>query len=254
MSTASSPFSPAAPSGVASHELWDISLLDSVITTVTRSRRMQREDVEDFRQSVHLRLVERNYDIFRRFAGRSSMKTYLTVVVCRLLLDWQNHTMGKWRPSAAARRLGDTAVDLDRLLHRDGCSIEEAVRHIRSRNGNSDAGAIRRLGLALPPRVPRAVRLAQVHATITDFRDPVEEGADLAQLAARRTALARALRRLERGDRSLIFLRYRKQLSVQRIAQRRAEDAKALYRRFDRILLRLRSQLRAEGLEGAGCY
>lgn len=252
MCSALIPSATATPSRAVSHEPWEISLLDSVITSVTRSRRMQREDVDDFRQSVHLRLVERNYEIFRRFAGRSSMKTYLTVVVRRLLLDWQNQTMGKWRPSAAARRLGDTAVHLDRLLHRDGCSIEEAVGYIRARQADADAGTIRRLALALPPRVPPAVRLAHAHATVAHFRDPLEERAHAAHVAARRSALARALRRLERGDRSLIFLRYRKQLTVQHIAQRRAEDAKALYRRFDRILLRLRSQLAADGLESVG--
>jgi RNA polymerase sigma factor (sigma-70 family) len=209
---------------------------------------MQREDADDFRQSVHLRLLERNYDIFRRFAGRSSMKTYLTVVVCRMLLDWQNHTMGKWRPSAAARRLGATAEHLDRLLHRDGCSIDEAVEYFCAQHADADAGAIRQLALAIPPRVPRAVRLAQAHATTSDFRDPVEERAQAMQSAARRTALARALTRLERGDRTLIFLRYRKQISVQQIAQRRAEDAKVLYRRFDRLLLRLRRQLAGEGI------
>lgn len=248
MHTAFSPSSPVTPPGAVLHDTRHLTLLDSVITSVARSRRMQRDDAADFRQSVHLRLVERNYEIFRRFAGRSSMKTYLTVVVRRLLLDWQNQTMGKWRPSAAARRLGATAEHLDRLLHRDGCSIDEAVGYIRARHADADAGAIRRLALAIPPRVPRAVRLAQAHATITDFRDPVEERAHAARTAARRSALARALTRLERGDRALIFLRYRKQFSVQHIAQRRAEDAKVLYRRFDRILLRLRQQLAGEGI------
>jgi RNA polymerase sigma factor (sigma-70 family) len=230
------------------HNARHLALLDSVITSVTRSRRMQRDDVDDFRQAVHLRLIERNYEPIRRFAGRSSMKTYLTVVVRRLLLDWQNQAMGKWRPSAAARRLGDTAEQLERLLHRDGCAMDEAVGYLCARHGHLEPEAVRRLALALPPRVPRAVRLTQAQSTTVEFHDPVEARAQAAHTAARRAGLARALKHLERTDRSLVFLRYRKQLTVQHIAQREAVDAKALYRRFDRILLRLRRQLAVDGI------
>ena len=99
--------------------LQELALLDSVVWAVTRSRRMSPEDAEDFGQSVHLRLAERDYDIFRRFTGRSSLRTYLFVVVHRMLLDWQNHALGKWRPSAAAIRLGPVAVNLERLIDRD---------------------------------------------------------------------------------------------------------------------------------------
>jgi DNA-directed RNA polymerase specialized sigma24 family protein len=156
--------------------------------------------------------------------------------------------MGKWRPSAAARRLGDTAEQLERLLHRDGCAIDEAVGYLCARQGHLEPDAVRRLALALPPRVPRAVQLAQVQPTTVDFDDPVEARAQADRRAARRAGLASALKRLERTDRSLVFLRYRKQLTVQHIAQREAVDPKALYRRFDRILLRLRRQLEVDGI------
>jgi DNA-directed RNA polymerase specialized sigma24 family protein len=77
----------------------DLALLDQVIRRVTRARRLPREDAEDFAQSVHVRLVERDYYVFTQFAGRSSLRTYLTIVVHRMLLDWQNHMYGKWQPS-----------------------------------------------------------------------------------------------------------------------------------------------------------
>src|SRR5262245_22016454 len=84
-----------------------LALLNRVIKEATRSRRMSAEDAEDFAQWVQLRLLERAYDVFDRFTGKSSLRTYLTVVVRRMLLDWQNSEYGKWRPSAAAVRLGD---------------------------------------------------------------------------------------------------------------------------------------------------
>ena len=65
-----------------------LAVLDSVIRQAARAGRLQPQDAEDFSQSVHLRLIERQYDVFDRFDGRSSLRTYLTVVVRRLLLDW----------------------------------------------------------------------------------------------------------------------------------------------------------------------
>jgi len=64
-----------------------LATLDSVIRQVARAGRLQPHDADDFSQSVHVRLIERQYDVFDRFDGRSSLRTYLTVVVRRLLLD-----------------------------------------------------------------------------------------------------------------------------------------------------------------------
>ena len=84
----------------------DLQLLATVIREVARVRRLSPADAQDFGQSVQVRCLERDYEMFRRFSGRSSLRTYLRVVVTRLLLDWQNSSYGKWRPSATAARLG----------------------------------------------------------------------------------------------------------------------------------------------------
>src|SRR5262245_35135549 len=97
----------------------ELTLLAEVIRQAARSHGLRREDAQDFEQTVHVTLLQRNYDIFERFEGKSSLRTYLTVVIGRLMLDWRNRTYGKWRSSAAAKRLGPFAVDLERLVHRD---------------------------------------------------------------------------------------------------------------------------------------
>ena len=79
----------------------ELELLSQVVRDVARGRRLSREDAQDFAQSVHLRCLERNYDIFMKFQGRSSLKTYLTIVVRRILLDWRN---SQYREVAAVRR------------------------------------------------------------------------------------------------------------------------------------------------------
>jgi hypothetical protein len=107
-----------------------LAFLTRVIRDVTRAKRLSPDDADDFSQYVHLKLLERNYDVFERFSARSSLRTFLTVVVGRLLLDWRRAMLGKWRPSAMARRLGPAAVCLDRLIYRDGLSAADAIAQL----------------------------------------------------------------------------------------------------------------------------
>ncbi len=228
----------------------DLSVLESVITTVTRSRRMRREDAEDFRQTVHLRLAERRGDVFRRFDGRSSLRTYLFVVVHRMLLDWRNHALGRWRPSAAARRLGTVAVSLERLTHRDGYSPDEAIAHLCSADRSLDPADVRRLAATLPVRPMRRVEVSNVPewTHVVDFNDPFEEHYRQTQSDRQRIALARALAGLAGEDRRLIWLRYRRRLTVRAMAARLGTDPRRLYRRLEQILLTLRRRLLAAGV------
>ncbi len=129
----------ATRSGVAANDAWpspeELAVLDQAIRRVVRASRLPSEDAADFSQSVHLRLLERGYEPFRRFAGRSALRTFLAVVVRRMLIDWQRATLGKWRPPAAAVRLGPHAVALARLIGRDG-----TVARRRSRSCGGVAG------------------------------------------------------------------------------------------------------------------
>src|SRR6185295_9281912 len=77
-------------------------------------------------------LIQGDYEVLRRFQQRSSFQTYLTVVVQRLFLNYRNRLWGRWRPSAEACRLGPIAVQLERLIVRDGWSFEEAQEQLRT--------------------------------------------------------------------------------------------------------------------------
>jgi RNA polymerase sigma factor (sigma-70 family) len=222
----------------------EMALLDSVISAVTRPRRMAPQDAEDFRQTVYLRLMERG-DVFGRFRGESSLKTYLFVVVRRLRFDWQNHTYGKWRPSLAARREGSIAILLDRLLNRDGYTVDEAIEHVRAARRAVDEAEIRRLALLLPGRRRTRITAAEFaeQAQMIGFEDPVEARENAHDAGARRTALLKALGHLDARDRDLIRLRFYERLTVQAVAARTRTDPKRLYRRFDRIMGSLRREL-----------
>jgi RNA polymerase sigma factor (sigma-70 family) len=205
-------------------------------------RHLGPEDAADFVQSAELRVLQRRYDVLTRFDGRSSLRTYLHVVVARLLLDWRNTAYGKWRPSASARRLGPVAIFLDRLISRDGCRGSEAVEIARTRWPHLPVASLSELVQQLPPHPPRRAMRRELRddVAITDFDDPVVRGEAEEAARRRRHAVVRALRTLPDDDRKMLRARYLEGRSVRAIAETAGLDPKALYRRFDRLLLRLR--------------
>lgn len=221
------------------------SLLSRVITDVARSSGLQPQEQEDFAQSVHLKLLERSYDTFRKFRGGCSLKTFLAVVIRRLLLDWRNATLGKWRPSARARQLGVHAVRLERLIHREGYQPHEAVAHLRGQVGAPSEHDLVALVEQLPPR--------QRHRTVSDeYLEAVADRHVVDPLAAaERSATERGLRRRVRRvltglpveDRRLLSLRFRHGRSVQEIARLLGSEPKTLYRRYDRLLATIRGSV-----------
>ena len=223
----------------------DFALLCRVIRAVARASRLPASEAEDFSQWVHLSLLQRNYAPLTRYTGRSSLQTYVTVLVRRLLLDWRNMRFGKWRPSAWARRNGPIAVNLDRLVSRDHYSVDEAVNLLSGRPGYPPPDALRALAVQVPARCrPRPVPCDDLAPLVaTDFADPVEAKQDV--LAKRRLlrSLRGACEQLAPLDRHLLHLRFEKNLPVVAIAERLGVTAKPLYRRIDKVVASLRRAL-----------
>jgi DNA-directed RNA polymerase specialized sigma24 family protein len=106
--------------------LFQLSVIERVISFVSSRHHLPGSDADDFGSHVKLKLIENDYAILKKFEGRSNLRTYLTVVIQRLFLDYRIMAWGKWRPSAEAKRFGEIAILLERLTHRDGYGFEEA--------------------------------------------------------------------------------------------------------------------------------
>lgn len=223
----------------------DFTLLCDVITYVARTSGFQREDAEDFSQHCHLRLLERNYAPLALFSGQSTLRTFLTVVVKRLLMDWRDSRQGKWRPSTAAKRLGSEAVDIDRLISRDGHTEDEAIAIVAGRQTALSVQALRAMARQLPRRTrfqtvaPEDIEMLSVGV----FDDPVERAELRAAKGRALRALREACKRLPEPDRRLLHLRFGKKLSIPAIATLLDTPSKPLYRRIDAILSSLRRPL-----------
>lgn len=224
--------------------------LQRVIRTVARNGRLSPEDAEDFGQTAHMKLLERDYDVFDSYEGRCALPTYLTVVVTRLLLDWRNATRGKWRPSACATRLGPDGVLLERLMNRDGLTREEAIATVASRRRDRGEAAVSALAEQLAPRLRRVFVRDVSEETLgrLEFHDPISAAETRARQRMLRGALRRACASLPPEDRRLIALRFGRALTVRAIGDVMGTDPKPLYRRLDRALKTLHHQLTAMGV------
>lgn len=232
-----------------------LALIDTVIRRVVRQHRLNTTDAEDFSSAVHLRLIENECAILRKFEGRSSLQTFLTVVVQRMFQDYRIATWGKWRPSAAARRYGPVAVRLETLAFRDGLPAAAAVEIVRAHGKATETSSeLEDLLGRMRPRMRRRFVGEDQLEHIPAAQAGPEECA--MQADARRTlhVLRQSLGRLAESDRTLLRMRFGKDLRIADIARMNGLNNKALYRRFGRLMDRLKRDLQQQGITAADCH
>lgn len=241
-----------------SHEqrfLEQLPVIEAVIRHIAYRHHLSADDRDEFAGLVKLRFVEQDYAVLRRFEKRSSLRTYLTTVITRIFLDERIRAWGKWRPSAEARRLGPTAVTLERLLTRDQLSLDEAIGQLTTASPDLRVLALRDIAVRLPARTPRRLVDDEVLATVPADTPSPEESAGYAEGYAARAAawaaLQEAMTTLEPRERLMLRLRYEQGCTVAHIAQVLRVEQKPLYRQIERLLVRLREVLLSRGISAA---
>lgn len=227
-------------------------LIEKVLVMSCRVHRLLPDHADEFCSWVRVRLLDDDRAILRKFAGRSSLRTYLVTVIERLFLDWRNHEWGKWRPSSEARRLGEVAIELERLVLRDGIPFDAAAQALLARGQVLHVAECDRVWARLPrhPRRQRADETVLDNVPSASAADPVEDDERRARARAVLGALTEAIAALPAADQQALRLRYWSGVKVARIAELSGEDAKTTYRRLDRLRAALRERLGAVGVDG----
>lgn len=227
-------------------------LIEEIVAHCCRRAHFKREEAEDFGSLVKIKLLEDDCAILRQYQGKSSLRTYLTVVIKRLLLDYQDHLWGKWRPSAEAERLGPVAIHLERLLFREGYTLEEAIQILRiNYKVDMSEAELRDLAARLPPRTGRPPSLGEdgVEDVPSGEAGPYDDVAENEREGIRRRVymtLKGCLDALPEEDKLLVKDRMR--FSVAEIARIRRIEQKPLYRRLDKIYKALKACLGKHGV------
>jgi RNA polymerase sigma factor (sigma-70 family) len=235
----------------------NVELIERLVHRACRRIGVATDDVGDAASMVKLALVENDYAILRRFEGRSSLATYLTIVIQRLLSDQRERTHGRWRPSVEAHRLGRHAVLIEDLLGRQHRSIDEVMPMVRSVDPAITRNDVAEIANRMPQRTPRPREVPL----------PTEDVQPLAALdRADASTIDRELRGLSEHagkllrdtmtawsaeDRMLVRLRFESSLSIADIARLMKVPQRPLYRRLESLLLALRETLLAAGVDPA---
>lgn len=232
-----------------------LATIDRAIERVCRRAGLQGADAEDFASEARLALMEDDYRVLRRYRGECALATFVTVVVQNLLTDLREQNLGRFRASAAASRGGDAAVMLERIVMRDGRTIEEALPMIR----NVDPSFTRAQALAilreLPERTkrPRVVELEDGHAEVVAGAERADERVMIAEQQRVSEEASRVVRETLAGlpieDRMLVQLHYGSGMSVADVSRMLRLPQRPMYRRMESVLERLRRALHDAGLD-----
>lgn len=233
--------------------LQNLRTIERIAAFVARRHHLETSEAEEFVQEVRVRLLYDDYAVIRKFEGRSSFSTYLTTVIGRLFTQWRVEQWGKWRPSAEAKRLGEKAIKLERLLSRDGLTYSEAVRMLTTGSSSCTISELDAIYLRLPQRNPRTIVVAEdkvpdVVAVEADAYERIEAGDRGRALRQAVQKMDELIQKMDAEDRLILQMRFWDSRSVPDIANALRLDQKKLYKRLDRLFLLLRRELESAGL------
>ena len=227
--------------------------MERVIAGVCRRAGLRDADAEDFASSAKLALIENDYAVLRGYEGRAPLGAFLAVVVQRLLAREWMRLRGRWHPSAEAERGGAAMVLLEKLIVRDGRSLDDAVDIVRTAHPSFDRATVRAMADRLPPRTPRLrlVRLADeeqpfVAQDAADARAIEAETKEMSERAAR--VVRQTMDTLPLQDRMLMRFHFGAELSIADASRLLGVPQRPLYRRIEALLRQLRAALENAGV------
>jgi RNA polymerase sigma factor for flagellar operon FliA len=235
----------------------NLGLIDRVVRRVCRRGGVAAGDVDDFASVVKLALVENDYAILRCYEGRSSLSTYLTIVIQRMLGDQRERMYGRWQPSREAEGLGQRAVLIEDLIGRQRRSVDEAMPIIRSVDASITRSEVVEIADRLPRRAPRPREVPLPEEEVVPL--PASDRADTAALDHELRTLSQRAGTLLRNtmaawpapDRMLLRLRFESSLTIADIARLMKVPQRPLYRRLEALLDGLRAILLNGGIDPA---
>jgi hypothetical protein len=175
-----------------------------------------------------------------------------------MLAQYRVSRWGKWRPSAEAKRLGEKAIILERMMQRDGYTFSEVAQILTTReNSDFTLQELQAVYLRLPQRTERPRFVSPTKSAMAEKHEPVALPDELPQAERDRTAahIGRVLKKymanLEPEDEAIIRMRFYEGCSGPEIARRLHKEQKKIYKRIDTILSGFRKALAAQQIDAA---
>ena len=230
-----------------------LAMIDRIIVLQTRRHALSPADAEDYAAWAKARIIDADYAVLRKFGARSSLQTYLAAVLVNLFRDYRNSCWGRWRPSAAARRIGPIGIRLEELLYREAHPLREAGQILRFAGVQLSDVEIAKLSAQIPSRpVVRELSIQESDRLVSTLADSSVQYADSdPALESLEITLRSLLNELTPEDALIVKLRFWSGMSVADIARTLQLRQKPLYRRIEAIQGQMRSALEARGIDHA---
>lgn len=230
--------------------------VERLIASTCRRRGLLDADGDIFASMVKVKLFENDCEIVRRFRGESKFSTYLNIIVQNTFTDFCVKRMGKWHASAAATRGGPLALELERLVYRDGCPPDEAISRLMTSHPEVARAKFVELLKTLPPRQRRFVTVSM---DAMELELPDDAGADILVVTREYTTLSERaavvvrdfLREVDDTDRLMLQFHFESDMQLSQIARILGIEQKPLYRRREQLLRDLKKELIAAGITSA---
>ena len=228
----------------------NLPVIERAVAFACRRYGLRPEDAEEFESVVKLKLIENGYAILQAYEGRSSFATFIGIVVQRMAIDFRIHEWGKWHASAEAKRLGQQAVDLERMLHREGRTIDDAAAVL-----HESRETLEQLAARLPARPPRRRDVAIEDAEPAAITKPADAEELVFAGERRKTSekvsaiLSALLSRVPDEEQLILQLRFEDGMTVAQISRALQLDQKLTYRRIERRMRELKEELLRGGVD-----
>ncbi len=208
----------------------------------------------------------------RRFkpAGPAQFSTWLRVVARNLCLDWRRREIGRLRILRSVSRLGELDQQVADCVHERGMSLRETLLSLQASQPELTeeqlSDSLQRVRESLGSRQlwllgRRRTKIQSLERdsaagdgpVATQIADPDPSPEELAESAERRSALTRALARLDKDERLLVRLRYEEGLTLDQLSKVAGlGNAQRADRRIKEILSRLREAMSAPENQSCG--
>lgn len=230
----------------------NLDRIQQIISYVASRMGFSREDAEDFRSEVHIRLMEKDFRVLRKFRGECKFSTFLVTVITNQARDFRIKKWGKWKTSVAARRLGTLATEIEILLYRDGVPLREAIEVLIGKGLAESAEEVESLAERIPPRNPRRFsgesEAASRSAEGPDPQNHLLLKERLQRLNEIYQLLRKEVKLLEPSDLLLVRLYFFEGFKISTLAEQFGIEQRRLYTQKERIRRRLARRLGLRGV------
>lgn len=230
--------------------------VNEALRAIECSLRIRPEDRADFRHDAWIYMQEHKAALSRWLELSRLHHAYLRKALQRFAIAWLRKHTRRWRPSAAAKRRGAVAIEIERLVARDGWPLAQAIDCLHVKLGGTVSRraldfAIDDLRLNPPLRVVTGVNLDGLPSSSmppeAEFLGE-EAAVKRFRIAARLQAAYQALDLL---DQRILALKFARGMTMAEIGRRLDASTDGVQKRYQRLKCKLRVRLAADGITPA---